>query len=250
MSRLLNDASSQYLKKTGYTPLALPFSFACWFKCDDATGIVNQSLMIQETLSGGNGYQLELFSSVPDEYHVRARALISNVSTGESTTTDHIASGAWGHAAGVFTSTTSRTSYLNGDAAITNTTNTAAVAAMDSLTLGARRNAVPAYFQFFSGNLAHASIWSVSLTAAEVALLALGLDPRCIRPDKLVHYWPLDGNDPERDTRLAANLYVMGGATHSLEQPHSLWRPPVLRVRVESYAALRVRAVASEHVGR
>jgi hypothetical protein len=51
-----------------------------------------------------------------------------------------------------------------------------------------------------NGRIAEAGIWNVALSDREVAALASGVHPARMRPDALVAYWPLWGDDsPELD---------------------------------------------------
>jgi hypothetical protein len=95
----------------------------------------------------------------------------------------------WNHAAGVFTSATSRTPYLNGVAGATNTGNCGSQNTADSILIGVRAN--PSLSFYMNGLLAEVGIWSVALTAAEVASLADGMTCDKVRPQSLVFYAPL-----------------------------------------------------------
>lgn len=64
---------------------------------------------------------------------------------------------------------------------------------------------------FFDGAGAEAAIWSVALTAAEIASLAKGFSPRRIRPQSLVFYAPLIRN--LQDVRRGLALTPVNGPT-------------------------------------
>lgn len=92
--------------------------------------------------------------------------------------------------AGTFASLSSRTGYLNGGNAVTESTARANptpfrlwIGAMDYLSLP--QNHIPA------GLLSEVAIWSAVLTAAEIVSLAKGFKPSRIRPQSLVFYAPL-----------------------------------------------------------
>jgi hypothetical protein len=89
----------------------------------------------------------------------------------------------------LFTSTTSRTVYLNGGNNPTANTDSRQPTGIDRLSIGALlRSTVAAYL---SGQGAEAAIWSVALSDAEIASLAKGFKPYRIRPQSLVFYAPL-----------------------------------------------------------
>lgn len=93
--------------------------------------------------------------------------------------------GTWYSLVGVFASSTSRTVYLDGVAATTNTTS-ATPTGTTTFSVGGRAGVLP-----FSGSLADVALWNVALSADDINALAAGVSPLLIRPDALVHYLPL-----------------------------------------------------------
>ncbi len=71
----------------------------------------------------------------------------------------------------------------------------------------------------YTGDLGHAAIWDVGLSASEVASLAAGISPRRIRPGALLFYNPLNGQSPEAD--------VIGGNTGTLTGTTVVEEPPI-----------------------
>jgi hypothetical protein len=123
----------------------------------------------------------------------------------------------WCHAAGVFSSTNSRTVYLNGVVA---PTNTVAISAdtnrFNRLNLGGR--AVGANFEsVFNGELAEVAIWTVALTAPEILSLSKGFNPRLIRPNSLVIFNRL--LRPQQDIRNGIVLSNTGNVLISNDHP-------------------------------
>jgi hypothetical protein len=51
----------------------------------------------------------------------------------------------------------------------------------------------------FNGRIAHVAVWEVKLSDADFASLGSGADPRTIRPDQLLAYWPLLDSDGDVD---------------------------------------------------
>lgn len=108
---------------------------------------------------------------------------VSGVSTSSGTIT---------HVAAVFTSTSSRSIFVNGANKVTETTaNTAD--GFNNVVIGARKST--SFGAFWSGLVAEAAIWSVALTDAEIASLASGATPFMVRPASLVFYAPLTGRE-------------------------------------------------------
>lgn len=92
------------------------------------------------------------------------------------------------HAVGVFASSTSRTAYLNGTAATTNTNNLT-VGTVTVLTIGGSR--VNGTNEYSTSEISEVGIWDVALTGAEITSLSRGFKPPRIRPQSLVFYAPL-----------------------------------------------------------
>lgn len=111
---------------------------------------------------------------------------------GSSQTTQTVNQNEWAHVAAVFTSSSSRTVYLNGAAAATDTT-TVSVAAITQIRIGCVTQVYSTGNDgaFFNGDIADVGIWNVALTAAEIASLAAGVACSKIRPQSLQFYAPL-----------------------------------------------------------
>ena len=98
---------------------------------------------------------------------------------------------AWNHAAGVFTSNTSRTVYLNGVGISSSTSIAGATGtAFNSMAIG-RRHTVSTSPQYSSGRIAEVGVWTAALTADEILSLNAGVSPALVRPQSLVFYAPL-----------------------------------------------------------
>ncbi len=70
------------------------------------------------------------------------------------------------------------------------------------------------------GSLAEWTVWSVDLTANEVAALALGGRPHRVRPASLTGYWPLWGlTSPEPDLSGNANNGTLTGTAFATHAP-------------------------------
>ena len=207
MARTFVAASSQSLAVTSSPVSAVPLTVACWHK---PTAINVQRNVLAISLSSSlKFYQLQQRASAicADQY--------DGTLLGSSTFSSGYSSGSWQHIAGVFTSNSSRTVYLGGVAATTNTT-TIGTVTPDRLVLGARNNA-GTIDSFFDGDVAEAAVWNIALTASDIAALALAVSPLLVRPDALVFYAPVMGvYSPEIDLMGHRDLTVTGAtqATH------------------------------------
>ncbi len=191
MSRLFNDASTEYLSRTDLLGIsAYPFTFAGWFNIDDTSG--TRALI---SFGGGAGSSGIFMLTLSADGNVKVYVF----SGGESIAVSggSIVQGTWHHAAGVFTSVDPEyRAYLDGTNKGTNST----VRTFQN----AVRTDIGRFFnngadgQYMSGGIGEVGAWNVALTDAEVIVLAAGYSPLFVRPQNLVAYWPLiQGlNDP------------------------------------------------------
>jgi hypothetical protein len=202
MARDFDDVDD-YLEYAGAVRTALPVTMACWIYPDLVGGDVPISL---STAGASNSISLQI--TVAGVLHARSSTTAAVVNAADTTAT--VSAATWAHVAGVFTSTTSRTAYINGANAVTDTTlNNPSAASFNTTNIGCRYEAARA--NFFGGAIAEAGVWSVALTAAELLSLAKGVSPLSIRPQSLVSYWPLIGRtDPEIDLHGGFGMTVSG----------------------------------------
>ncbi len=72
--------------------------------------------------------------------------------------------------------------------------------------------------QPYNGDLGHAAIWNVGLSASEAASLAASVSPLRIRRDSIVFYAPFNGQSPEADV-IGGNTGTVNGTTVTEEPP-------------------------------
>lgn len=124
-------------------------------------------------------------------YEIQANSVVNNNAVGAATTTTYSPGGDadWAHACAVYASSTSRTAYLNGGGAATNTS-TSNPTGFTRIQIGARRVS-STNDNFFSGRIGEVGVWSAALTAKEIEALAAGVACSKIRPQSLVFYAPM-----------------------------------------------------------
>lgn len=207
MSRAFNG-TNQYLRKAATIPNSggTPMTFACWAK----TNASALQVLIGHTADGlATSNYLRLDAS----RNVTAVSIDDDSSSGTATTSAAASTGTWFHACAVFTTVASRTAYLNGANAVTDTANTPNMSSTDRLNLGRDESSI----HYLNGNLAEAAEWSAALTATEVAALAAGINPLSIRPTSLIAYWPLFGHySPETDMMVGQYTLTVTGATQDV----------------------------------
>lgn len=181
------NASSQILT-TGTAPVtAEPLTIAAWFNRKNSTVQHTVAALDRGSQSGVGLHVIVLPAS---SLILQVSSNDGTVSTASSSTT--YALNTWNHACGVFTSASSRTAYLNGGGAATNT-GTRSVTGLANVSIGARFAGLTAG-NYASCLIAEVGIWSAALNASEVAALAKGVSPYLIRPQSLVFCSPLVRN--------------------------------------------------------
>lgn len=195
MARNFVAASSQRASVAAAAASAAPLTMVCWFRSSSNTA--NQAVMSLNAAASN------------DEFNIRVRGDVGGdpiAAIAKEGGTDAIVNSTagytvdvWAHACAVFASSTSRTIYLNGGNSATDTTS-AAPASIARTAIGCLGRPTPVVF--FSGDVAEAALYNAALTAAEAAMLALGVSPLLVRTGALVGYWPLLGRfSPEIDLR-------------------------------------------------
>lgn len=177
------NGSTQYISLTN--PLSgTPITMAAWFNSSTTTA---QGIITISDATGANRVGLNAQGNLAAR-SIRA-ITVGTGGSGASDTPTGYTTNVWAHACGVFASATSRTSYINGVAATANTTSIT-TGTFDRMYIGATR-AASANTNFLNGSIAEVGVWSVALTANEIASLADGVACIHVRPQSLVFYGPL-----------------------------------------------------------
>lgn len=228
MARTFLTASSQSLSRTGAALSAVPLSMACWFRPSAVGGVTNQHLM---SLTDGEGGALDFFLL---RSNAAGGAIAASAATGgvgdASTTVATPSDGVWAHCGAVFASATSRTAYLNGVAATTNTTNVTPVG------VNATEIGVLSGLGFASGDIGEAAIWRVALSDFDMYRLTQGISPLKVQPAYLVAYWPIGQGSPEPDRWQGNHPLVVTNAP-----PISASLPPMVSLPLMAGRARRRR---------
>ena len=177
------DGINQSLTRASAPVTAVPLTMACWF---DPDLLQNASLCSVGSTAGGLGTWFALFTGLTG---VVTASTTSSGNQSNATTTATYTTGSWNHCCGVFSATNSRTIYLNGENAVTNTASRIPAAVAETIIGSRRANGI--FGAYFNGKIAEVGIWNAALTAAEVASLARGMTCDKVRPQSLVFYAPL-----------------------------------------------------------
>ena len=180
---------------------AYPITMACWFNPANLTDLMVLMSINNETIGAGDYIDIVLVGG--GNLYVDAGG-----STAVGTSTAVASANTWNHACGVFTSASSRTVYLNGGGAATNT-NTQAKNTWTESALGGLQSGGILYH--LTGSIAEGAVWSAALTANEVKSLAACFSPETVRPSALVEYWKVMGRaSPEPGVKGAFPLTITG----------------------------------------
>jgi hypothetical protein len=186
------NGSNQSATSASAPATAEPLTIAAWFKSD-----VNNARTVIVSIADTNISAGAFFALVEDGTKagdpICATKFSNTSDLGEAVSTTGFTVGTWHHGCAVFTSTTSRTAYIDGGSANTNTGSRPADAqVVDKTAIGCLGRATNV--AFYNGQIAEVGIWSAALTAAEVASLADGMTCDKVRPQSLVFYAPLVRN--------------------------------------------------------
>lgn len=215
MSRLFDDALSQYLEVAVPVVTTTPFTIACWFYAD-AVALDHNLVTIADTAGGADRHWLDVSSA--DKVQANSR-LGSSVSALTSTT---ISINTWHLAVGVWAAANDRRVFLDGGGKGTDT-GSRSPTGLDTTAIGRRVDNTPD--EYWSGRIAEVLLLNVALSDAEVAAL-MNVRLSTVRPRDQAGYWPLWGlHSTEIDLSGNGNEMIVTGATKADHAPVTLWTP-------------------------
>lgn len=183
------NGSNQYMDVAGAPVTAVPLSMAFWFY---ATSTANDMIPLSLFYDTDNYILIQLNTSGGAASTVQAYTEAGGSSAHGDTTANWVAN-TWQHGAGVWAASNSRAGYLNGGNKGTNTTDLTPTAP-NHVYIGNYDGANV----WYTGYLAEIIIEGAAWSDAEVAALALGLDPFAIRPASVAAWWPLIRGSQDR----------------------------------------------------
>ena len=219
MSRDFVAASEQGLRIDSPVITGPPLTISAWVLKDLAAprGIV---FFVGDASTTDDRLQLQM-----EPNNGPVRFLVKNTANVFAATSTNWVTGQWHHLCGIARAVDDRSVYLDGGGRGDNATIQTPVAGnIDRTTIGRRDNIESS--NAFDGLVGHVAIWNIDLTDAEVRILAAGADPRTVRPDNLIAYWPLNGRTPEPDIVDSLNLTEVNGPIAVGPEP------PLIRHRI------------------
>lgn len=194
-------STDQFVSVASAPITAAPLTMTCWFQTTDDNS--NQGLLFLGDQGSDNDHWGLYATSAA---HISFRA--TDTSSYSALTLNDLTADTWHFAAGVEISTSSRRAYLDTTYDAETTSCTPTPGNIDTFAIGAWRRSTDGLF--LSGRVAEVGLWDVALTEQELAVLAAGYSPLCVRPGNLVLYCPLTRDD---DEDLVGGLSL--GATNS-----------------------------------
>lgn len=209
MARAYTSASSHKLQHDNAAATDVPLTIACWARTA-STATTQAIAAIGQRATNAQRYQLFFNNTgrIAGYCQNGAGTQLSNFSDSSGV---NYAANTWYHAAVVFASTTSRTVYRDGGNAGSDTTSVT-VGTVTTTNFGTRFDGA-AFGAYLNGQTAEGGVWNVALSAAEIASLAKGVSPLAVRPEALVAYWPMYGNNSPEDDWFGNFDLTVTGAT-------------------------------------
>lgn len=235
MSRDFNGTTGYLADNTTAALSGVPATFAAWVRPDT----VNAERTILSLHGGGSAlWRIEMTATGKPLAQFRNDSGSTSNSTGATT----LPTTRFSHVCGTFAANAAPRIFLNGvaDAAAGSTPSNTTITVFRT-SIGVLNRFGSGDIQFWDGLIAEAAIWSVVLSADEIAALAAGVPAYMVCPASLVFYCPVFGAaDPEPEL-------VHGGITLALSgtAPASPDHGPVIGPFVR--AVTRTAGAAFDH---
>lgn len=181
---------SSYLERTGVSSFGAPLTLALWANLNSTAAL--QVLLSCDEASGGDICELYVTSAGKLALYAEQQG-IGNISIVGTTT---ISTGTWTHLAVACSSGDSQI-WVNG--ASDGTSSTArTISTLTQFHVGTRRYS-GGLGDYANGKIAEAAVYSARLATADIASLAKGYTPECVRRQDIMAYWPLGGHRGQHD---------------------------------------------------
>ena len=239
MSRTFVSGSSEsLLNDTGIIDVT-PATLAVWFNADNVTSDYT-ILWLGANNSDVKYLALKIMGAQGGD-PVRAETAYGEVRSAD-TSAGYTAS-AWHHGCAVFAAANDRRVYLDGGNKGTSALDRSIGTDLDRVAIAAHEGSTPVYFD---GTLAEAAVWNVTLTDAEVAILALGYSPLFVRSQSLLFYVPLIR---DTDNDIVGGLHLTAGGTPTVSAHPPIIYPANVQVGTPITAGAALFASIADTIG-
>jgi len=179
------NGSTEWAESSTVEITAAPLTICAWAKATSST-VNGQVATISKNHASEQGWFSLNFRGADVGDPVAADTW-DWTTLGRATTTTGYTAGTWHHACAVFYSTSSRAVFIDGGSKGTESS-TSTPSGLNRTSLGTLHVA-SGRGAAFGGDLAEVGFWNVALTDDEVAELAKGYHPPCVRLDALRGYY-------------------------------------------------------------
>ncbi len=213
MARTFVRTSSQFLEVNSTPITAVPLSMSIW----GSSSLVNNfqgALTVDVGTTANEGWWIETLNDAPSPM----RSVTHDGGFFFSGTVTRPVDGTWFFTAGRFSGNSSRFARVD-QTESSEGTDTKTPSGVAAISIGCRKGQSGSE-NFWDGDLAEAALWNVSLLDKEFIALAKGYSPLFIRPQNLVFYCPIWGNDsPEIDIIGGRQMTLTGGTPAKADHP-------------------------------
>lgn len=209
---LLFNGTTQYIRVSSCPVTVTPLTMSFWVKSPVLTNNTTYINLGSTIASDFSCFQLVFVGSWPQTEVTTSTASVDSL---KASTLASVINTVY-HVCGVFTSTTSRTIYVNGSNSATDVTSCLPTSSsLNTTSIGVQMNE-GVNTGFVNANIYFAAIWNSALSASDVTSLSLGISPRKIQPSNLVRYSRMTGhNSPEPDLMNSTGWTVTAAPTES-----------------------------------
>lgn len=214
MSRVFIAASTEYLEVDAAPVTTYPFSMFCKAWVDDVATEYGLFMLVDASTPFERMGLVAAGADGGDPL----RAFREGGRSAFSSTA--MSAGGWHNCLAVFASDSSCRVYLDGGGSVENTdVDVQDITQFSRISIGALRDSTPA--NYLSGRTSHAAIWNVALDAND-ALLLNEASPLFVKPDGLIFYAPMDGDE---DFDIIGGLELTAGGTPTTETSPAILTP-------------------------
>jgi hypothetical protein len=184
MASSFTGATNSYIRCASTPITAAPLTMACWFYSTNNSAA--QVMMSVGESADSDRFQLAAFGNAAGK---NISCYVEEGNSGDNTcqTLTGYTVNKWHHAAAVYSSSTSRSVFIDGGSKDTGNNTAYVPQGVNEIFIGARRLNASIGAAFF-GLIAEVGIWNVALTDDEVLSLSKGFAPYLIRPSNLRFY--------------------------------------------------------------
>lgn len=207
-ARLFDDASSDFLRHTAQVDITLPWTVCAWFRTNDL-GSDRLVFWTGDNSSGNDDFELRY-----DSGELISWRIDDGSSTSAFTSAGSVIINTWHHSCATEIAVDDRAILIDGGDKGTDSVSISPAAGHQT-SIGVEDDGSPT--RYWSGDIAHVAVWSVTLSDAEIVTLSNGFSPMRVHRDELIAYWPLNGQSTEPDVIGTLEMTVTG--TTVVEEP-------------------------------